>query len=569
LINISWLPYWHPIEDYASSRLRCLFHHQNINKNHSDEFNSSLEIHDNTNILIITQKIKNTDLNTIIEFKKKNLSNILIYDIVDNHYNEPLSKKIFNLCDFIFVANEAQYQLISKHTLKKIFIIPDSIDYPDQLDDEITKFNNNIVWFGNNTNVNCMIGYLRDLTLKGYTVNIIGKCDYLRNKVRSVNCIEWSYNSFIKSLKNNCIAILGHDEDQQQKSNNKLLVCIANGIPVISCNSKSYSELLKKFNLSYAIINQRQDLIKSVKLLSQNNVRVKYLENIQPYIIEKYNSEAITNELIYVIKDILQQKRDPLSIELRSLPPREKKILIYTANFKSYDKFNEISVAYNEIFDYVYITDRHFRSNTWDVRTIEIKHDGFLDAKMYKILPHKFFPEYDISIWIDASAKDIKSNFQNLLIYLNNHNMILPKHPSRTCLFSEAEVCIRQKKDNETKILNQIQRYKNLEFPEDSGLYACGFMIRKHNEIIEFSEAWWNEILNNSKRDQISFPFILNQFKKLLKIHTFRFKDCLDYFKWTRHGSIPLIKPRHYQKDKRPFQRLGIAHAKNKLDHRR
>lgn len=553
MIYISWLPYWHPIEDYASSRLRCLYHHNNINKYHNDEFNSSLQIHENTNILIITQKIKETDLNKIIEFKNRSIKNIIIYDIVDNYYTDPIVRKVFELCNYIFVANKIQELNIRKHVSKKVFVLEDPIDYEEYIDESYREFNNNIVWFGNNANINCVLSYLKDLAANKYCVNIIGQSNYLKNKAKSLNCIDWTYQGFIKNLKKNTIALLGHSKDQQQKSNNKLLVCIANNIPVISFNSNSYEEILKQFNLNYAIVNKRQDLIKAVKLLSQSHIRKLYLKNIKPYILENYQSKIITDKLIYILKNF-ETPKPAITTNIRSSfkivnsevsIPRvsNKRILIYTANFGGYDPFNEIKKPFKNNFDYVYVTDRPFQSKNWIVKTIKPELSGFLTAKMYKILPHRFFPEYDVSIWIDASAKDIQSNFEALLCHLNDgYNFILPKHPSRSCAYLEASTCISQNKGDPNKIRDQINKYKVEEFPENSGLYACGFLIRKHNEIIEFSEAWWNEIINNSNRDQISFPYIYNQFKDLIKLFTFNFRDCGQHFKWWRHGNNSNIK---------------------------
>lgn len=565
MINISWIPFWHPIIDYASSRLRCWFHHNNINNFHKDNFTSTLDINPDLadrNILIITQKISDQNLQKVIDFKNIRNDNIIIYDIVDNYYTDNKVKKLFELCNYITVANETQRQLVSKHINKKVFVLPDCIDYEEQLDSNIVNYNKNLCWFGNNTGLNNIRSFLMGLMSSNYNINIIGRCNFYKKYIPGANCIEWEYSSFISKLKENSIALLTHDLNQQQKSNNKLLACIANGVPVISYQSKSYDEILKKFGLNYAVIYNRQDLVNALKLLSRPEIRKKYFEDIQPYILNNYNSKKITIKLLDIIDEIinpnkhsiLNSNRRCIKINKHELPkivtnnPNNKKILLYTANFGNYDIFHEIAQTFNDYLDYVYITDIPRESKTWKIKVIKDFQDSYLTAKMYKILPHKFFPEYDISIWIDASARNIHTNFTSLIKQMIEYNFIITKHPSRCCIYDEAITCIKSKKDKQEIIENQILRYSQEEYPKKNGLYQCGFLIRKHNEIAEFSEAWWEEILDNSKRDQISFPYVYKKFEHLVKLKTLNPEICSEFFNWRRHGNQQLIKPVFFKK---------------------
>lgn len=568
MVNIHWLPYWNnPVQNYASSRLRCLFHHNNINAYHGKKFKSLIGIDPdlaakNTNILILTQRIKDENIPKVINFKK-NKNNIVIFDIVDNYYSDEKTKKIYNLSDYIIVANSIQKSLISKHVNKTIYILPDSIDYPEQLDTNCINFNNRICWFGNSTGLEYIKTFLIYLDSLKYDINIIGQINYFKKILNIGNFSEWKYDNFISNLKQNTICLLTHDLNQQQKSNNKLLVCIANGIPVLSYQSKSYEELLRKFNLNYAIINNRQDLLNAVLLLTKKDQRKKYLSRIQPYILETFDSKNVTNQLINIFEQILPQEdsiieivEKPIEEEVKkeiekpktnSIPsivrndPFRKKIVLYTANINSYDNFTEISQVYKDYFDYVYITDKEWNSSTWNVNIVEKTENPYLCAKYYKIMPHILFPEYDISIWIDASAVNIRSNFYNIIDHLRKHNFVTIKHPKRKCIYEEANACITLQKDKREIIESQIEKYKLENYPVNNGLYSCGFLIRRHNILKEFSEAWWEEILNNSKRDQISFPYVLSKFEFLIKMKTLEFRDHEEHFSWKRHKASPLI----------------------------
>jgi hypothetical protein len=572
MITVSWLPYWdNPILDYASSRLRCLYNHQNLNRYHSDKYTSTIGISPDLvttdkNILIITQKITDENLVKAQEFKNQNKDNIIIYDIVDPHYE---NNKVFNICDYIIVANDMQRVLISKHVKKQIFILPDPIDYEDQLDTNIVPVNNNIVWFGNNNSLNNIKSLLQYTIENKYVCNLIGQCNYTKT-IPGANCIEWKYDNFISNLKQNSICLLTHDLKQQQKSNNKLLTAIANGVPILSYQSRSYEEILKKFYLQYAIIHNRQDLLNAIKILSRDENRQKYFENIQPYILENYNSRKITEKLVNILNQIDNPFRESSTIlprnknliirfpkKVKPKPNLEvKKILVYTTNLNNYDNFTDILTPFHDYIDYLYITDKHIDFKNWKVLKIDINNqDPYMISKLYKILPHRFFPEYEVSVWIDASAINIKGMFHKLIEqYLYDYNFLICKHPVRKCVYEEAIACLKSKKDTVEKITNQINRYKEEDFPSVNGLFSCGFLIRNHNEIKDFSESWWEEINNNSRRDQISFPYIYEKFKDIVKLKIFEHKHHVEFFDWRRHGSGPLI-PNQNQ----------ILHKKNRL----
>ena len=48
-----------------------------------------------------------------------------------------------------------------------------------------------------------------------------------------------------------------------------------------------------------------------------------------------------------------------------------------------------------------------------------IYEDPTRNARKYKILPHRFLSEYDISIWIDGNIK-VRGDVNELLEYLND-----------------------------------------------------------------------------------------------------------------------------------------------------
>ena len=81
-------------------------------------------------------------------------------------------------------------------------------------------------------------------------------------------------------------------------------------------------------------------------------------------------------------------------------------------------------------YDFVCFTDNpNFKSDIWDIRLVDaIYDDGARNAKRYKLMPHRFLSEYDVSIWIDIEVK-ITKDIDNLVEeYLSESNLAILNH---------------------------------------------------------------------------------------------------------------------------------------------
>lgn len=128
-----------------------------------------------------------------------------------------------------------------------------------------------------------------------------------------------------------------------------------------------------------------------------------------------------------------------------------------------------------------------------------------------KLHPHKFFKEYEYSIYVDSNIK-VVGNMKKYISCIGKRVPIAANwHPSRYCLYSEARACMIEKKDSPNLIMQQIHSYRETGMPENFGLIEGGILIRKHNDLecVRVMENWWKELCIWSKRDQISFPYAL------------------------------------------------------------
>ncbi|WEG15359.1 DUF616 domain-containing protein [Alkalihalophilus pseudofirmus] len=193
-----------------------------------------------------------------------------------------------------------------------------------------------------------------------------------------------------------------------------------------------------------------------------------------------------------------------------------KKIAIYTVIIGKYDAL--LNPAFiDENIDYICFTDdKYLTSSIWKVVLVEtLKLDNARESRRYKILPHLYLREYEISMYVDANIKILTDPRPFCLNSIKKAPITLFSHPVRKCIFKEAEVCIKLKKDEPRIIHKQMEFYKSKNYPLNNGLVECGVLIRRHNEqgVINIMNDWWLHVKNYSKRDQLSFNFVTKEVK--------------------------------------------------------
>lgn len=217
-------------------------------------------------------------------------------------------------------------------------------------------------------------------------------------------------------------------------------------------------------------------------------------------------------------------------------------IVVYTAITGNYDTLKQPKVI-NKNIDYICFTDnQHLNGGAWRIRPIPIDVRYLSNVKKQRILkicPHRYLKDYDISIWVDGSF-EIQDD---LLAFINQYDLekcplYVRIHPTRKCIYIEAEECIRQKKDDPQTINNQIEQYKKDGYPKNIGMVETGILLRKHNnktcQLID--NAWATEILKHSHRDQLSFNYICWKMHFIPGYLTNEFKTTNRFFKINAHG---------------------------------
>lgn len=134
------------------------------------------------------------------------------------------------------------------------------------------------------------------------------------------------------------------------------------------------------------------------------------------------------------------------------------------------------------------------------------------NAKIYKIIPFMFLPDYDYHVWMDCNHVLFKDPNELIDEYLKDADVAVFKHHGLQCVYQEGKAVKDLKYDHSHLVDSQLLFYKSLRYPSNNGLYELPFRIQRNNEATKkMGFLWWEQICMYSSRDQISFPFVCHQ----------------------------------------------------------
>ena len=205
------------------------------------------------------------------------------------------------------------------------------------------------------------------------------------------------------------------------------------------------------------------------------------------------------------------------------------KLVVYTGAFG--DAYGFVPQKKIEGVDFLCFTD-NIKKVKYPWKPIELKADQeneVLRNRHPKLLPHLYFQNYDVSIYIDSNFLIIGDLF-SLINKLGNFKMATFDHTqtddARNCIYEEYEAILEigkqngSYKDAPSIMKDQIDLLRKEGYPEKNGLIKGGVLIRKHNDakVIKVMEDWWEMVSTRSKRDQLSFNYVAwkNNFKSAI-----------------------------------------------------
>jgi len=188
------------------------------------------------------------------------------------------------------------------------------------------------------------------------------------------------------------------------------------------------------------------------------------------------------------------------------------KLVIYTAITAGKDSLHQVErAAVSDSCDYVCFSDERFESDVFDVRPLGVSGlDDVRRARFCKVFPHLFLAGYDASIWMDGNFKIVGPAHELFGKLDAELDIAAYPHEVRDCIYDEMKACDSKRLDFMDVMERQVARYREENYPEHNGLFLTGVMVRRHTESVKKAmEMWWHEIANGSRRDQLSFNYVL------------------------------------------------------------
>lgn len=194
----------------------------------------------------------------------------------------------------------------------------------------------------------------------------------------------------------------------------------------------------------------------------------------------------------------------------------DARIAVYTCIIGRYDGLLEPAFVPNNC-DYYAVTDFEIPEGS---RWKRIPADRFGDLlegmspvmrnRYFKMHPHVLFPDYRYSIYLDGNLR-ICTDMTEFLNRLSPYGISCFRHSLRNDVYQEAEACSRTGKGDPAEIAEHVAHLRAEGMPEGYGLALCSVLVRDHEApgYEAMMDLWWNEFCSHSKRDQISFPYVM------------------------------------------------------------
>lgn len=191
------------------------------------------------------------------------------------------------------------------------------------------------------------------------------------------------------------------------------------------------------------------------------------------------------------------------------------KKVVYTAIVGNYDIMPVIQDYVREGWRYVCFTDnktllRLGRFAHWEIKPLRFTElDSTKNARWHKTHNADLFPDCAESLWVDANI-NILTPYIFELVENANSDLLVPKHYCRKSVYQELEAvnALSLETFDNIKFIDKFLHSEGM--PDNFGLNETNLLYRQHNQrTTKLMQDWWHMIEHYSKRDQLSFSYVL------------------------------------------------------------
>jgi hypothetical protein len=134
-------------------------------------------------------------------------------------------------------------------------------------------------------------------------------------------------------------------------------------------------------------------------------------------------------------------------------------------------------------------------------------------SRRAKLMPHRYFPDMEHSLWLDNKSR-LKRDPQEVLSVLRAQSdaaFLAFRHFRRDCVYQEGQAVWENGLDDYRLVKSRLDAYRAEGMPAHAGLIEGHFLFRRHNapDLARFGERWFEHVLRYSRRDQVSFPYLV------------------------------------------------------------
>ena len=94
--------------------------------------------------------------------------------------------------------------------------------------------------------------------------------------------------------------------------------------------------------------------------------------------------------------------------------------------------------------------------------SVDTRYKNRRDAKVYKVLPFAFLPDYDYYFWIDSTHILEQNPYEVIEKYLKDSDVAVFKHPERDCIYIEGEFVKQIRFDHPNLLEDQLLCIKTI-----------------------------------------------------------------------------------------------------------
>ncbi len=191
----------------------------------------------------------------------------------------------------------------------EIVIVPDLIDYAPTEPRRLLQCEEaelRVLWFGSFSNIALFARHaatllaMRDVRL--VVITSLASCAQIAERFPGIDFLPWSVDSFTSQLATCHLSCLMHDgsEDDQAKSNNRMITSICWGVPAVVTATRDYLRTAMECRIESAVFADPDELVAAITGLRSAAARRAYLANAQDEVWRRYAPQTVARTFLAV-----------------------------------------------------------------------------------------------------------------------------------------------------------------------------------------------------------------------------------------------------------------------------